>query len=194
MAAKKKDSTKNAPSFEEIIHAARDRRRKQASTDKFFSKVRSENAPAAKRPAQKEAPRRIEKRTATRGARATRNAEPARTAHTRTADIPRYTTREARLLSSALPDPDLSIKGRATGPTIVLGSNFAPGTTAEDIQSAFEPVGGRMLRCRLIATYPAVMAEMMFADRRGADDVVTKFNNQKADGRILHIRIKPEIT
>lgn len=60
-----------------------------------------------------------------------------------------------------------------------MGSNFAQGTTAEDIQSAFEPVGGRMLRCRIIATYPAVMAEMMFADRRGAEDVVIKFNNQK---------------
>ncbi|EEP77325.1 predicted protein [Uncinocarpus reesii 1704] len=149
MAARKK-SAKDAPSFQAIVQAARERRRKQDSTDEFFNK-----------------------RAAPGGIR---KAEP-----TRTTVTARRATREARLLSSALPEPDLNIKGRAMGPTAVLGSNFAPGTTAEDIQSAFEPVGGRMLRCRLVSTYPAVMAEMMFADRRGADDVVAKFNNQKVN-------------
>ncbi|WEW59806.1 hypothetical protein PRK78_005286 [Emydomyces testavorans] len=172
MAARRR--TKSTPSFEEIVHAARERRRMQASADKFFSKVRTGNAPAAKPSIRKATSGKTEKRAATAGIR---KSEPARQS------APRRTTRESRLLSSALPEPDLNIKGRAVGPTVVLGSNFAPGTTAEDIQSAFEPVGGRMMRCRLVSTYPAVMAEMMFADRRGADDVVTKFNNQKLLGK-----------
>ncbi|KAI1909425.1 hypothetical protein LOZ53_003820 [Ophidiomyces ophidiicola] len=183
--APRKKTPKAAPSFEAIIHAARDRRKKQASTDKFFSQIRSANSPAAKKPSRKEASQRIEKRSVSVSIG---KQEPTRR------PPPRHATREARLLSSALPERDMNIRGRATGPTVVLGSNFAFGTTAEDIQSAFEPVGGQMLRCTLIATYPAVMAEMTFADRRGADNVVTKFNNQKADGKVLHIRIKPEIT
>jgi hypothetical protein len=35
----------------------------------------------------------------------------------------------------------ISIKGAGSGPFVVIGSNFAPGTTAADIQSALEPVG-----------------------------------------------------
>lgn len=74
---------------------------------------------------------------------------------------------------------DFSVKGIASGPTVVLGSNFAPGTTAADIESALEPVGGTMLSCSLMVTYPSVVAEMTFADRSGAEAVVSTFNNQK---------------
>ncbi|KAI5301703.1 hypothetical protein KEM56_001448 [Ascosphaera pollenicola] len=89
------------------------------------------------------------------------------------------------------PQASFSIRGAASGPCTVLGSNFAPGTTAADIQSAFEPEGGPMLSCVLVNTYPMVVAEMVFAERAGAEAIVAKFNNQKADGRILHIRISP---
>ncbi|KAI5308934.1 hypothetical protein KEM55_004491, partial [Ascosphaera atra] len=89
------------------------------------------------------------------------------------------------------PRASFNIRGAASGPCTVIGSNFAPGTTAADIQSAFEPEGGPMLSCALLSTFPMVTAEMVFAERSGAEAVVAKFNNQKADGRILHIRINP---
>ncbi|KAM5429634.1 hypothetical protein McanMca71_007064 [Microsporum canis] len=107
-------------------------------------------------------------------------------------------TRESRLLSGFLADntnrvqtqePGLNIKGRASGPCVVIGSNFAPGTTAEDIESAFSPVGGDVLQCRITKSYPSVTAEMVFAERQGADNVVAAFNSQKADGRVIQVRI-----
>lgn len=112
--------------------------------------------------------------------------------------------------------PGISIKGSASGPCVVLGSNFAPGTTAADIESALEPVRGAMLSCRIVSTHPEVTAEMIFEERSHAESVVARFDNQKvrasipalnqlyshwgrltnisfkADGRILHLRIKPE--
>ncbi|KAF3484208.1 uncharacterized protein GIQ15_03532 [Arthroderma uncinatum] len=86
-------------------------------------------------------------------------------------------------------EPGLNIKGRASGPCIVIGSNFAPGTTAEDIESAFSPTGGDILQCRLTKTFPSVTAELVFAERQGAENVVATFNSQKADGRIILVRI-----
>lgn len=99
-------------------------------------------------------------------------------------------TRESRLLSGVLPiidntdrtktqGPGLNIKGRASGPCVVIGSNFAPGTTAEDIEAAFSPTGGDILQCRITKSYPSVTALMVFAERRGADSVVAAFNSQK---------------
>lgn len=73
-----------------------------------------------------------------------------------------------------------SIKGAgSTGPYIVLGSNFAPGTTAADIQSALEPVGGEIVSCRITSQAPTVTAEIAFADKSGAENVVANFHNQK---------------
>ena len=86
------------------------------------------------------------------------------------------------------PSSDFNIRGRASGPAVVIGSNFAPGTTAEDIQSAFEPVGGTMLSCRVISTYPTVVAEMTFVEPHGAEAVVASFNNQKVRTRSHPIR------
>ena len=73
---------------------------------------------------------------------------------------------------------EFSIKG-AAGPYVVVGSNFAPGTTSADIQSTMEIVAGEMVSCAIITSYPTVMAEMVFQDRTCADKVVTTFNNQK---------------
>lgn len=86
------------------------------------------------------------------------------------------------------PQANFSIRGTASGPCTVLGSNFAPGTTAADIQSAFEPEGGPMLHCVLVNTYPMVVAEMVFAERAGAEAVVAKFNNQKVSYDIARFR------
>ncbi|KAI4249279.1 MAG: hypothetical protein L6R40_000737 [Gallowayella cf. fulva] len=45
--------------------------------------------------------------------------------------------------------PEISIRGLA-GPYTVVGSNFAPGTTAADIQAAMFPIGGEMQDCRTV--------------------------------------------
>ncbi|KIX01485.1 uncharacterized protein Z518_09211 [Rhinocladiella mackenziei CBS 650.93] len=91
--------------------------------------------------------------------------------------------------------PGLSIKGKA-GPFVVEASNFAPGTTAADIESALQSeilddngVSG-MLSCRLVSTHPTVIAEMVFAERYIADKIISTYDNQRADGRILHLRFK----
>jgi len=99
-----------------------------------------------------------------------------------------------------------SIRGLA-GPYVVMGSNFAPGTTAADIESAMVPTVGEMQSCKIMTSTPTVIAEMVFADKGSADNVISTFNNKKvklrccddivgsdflsqADGRILHIYMK----
>ena len=72
----------------------------------------------------------------------------------------------------------ITIRGLA-GPYTVQASNFAPGTTAADIESAMIPIGGEMQSCRIIKSVPTVIAEMVFLDKAGADNVIATFNNQK---------------
>lgn len=81
----------------------------------------------------------------------------------------------------------MTIRGLA-GPYVVVGSNFAPGTTAADIQSAMEPIGGEVQSCRIVASSPTVIAEMIFTDKGGAENVIATFNNQKV-GIIIPKRI-----
>ena len=73
---------------------------------------------------------------------------------------------------------EISIRGTA-GPYVVIGSNFAPGTTAADIESAMVPSGGEMQSCRIITYAPTVMAEMVFAEKHNAESVISTFNNKK---------------
>ena len=73
---------------------------------------------------------------------------------------------------------EISIRGTA-GPYVVIGSNFAPGTTAADIESAMLPVGGEMQSCRILTATPTVMAEMVFTDKENAELVIDTFNNKK---------------
>jgi len=80
----------------------------------------------------------------------------------------------------------ISIRGLA-GPFVVMAQNFAPGTTAADIESAVTPVGGLVTSCRLLKTTPIVIAEIIFESREGAERVIETFNNQTADGRLLHV-------
>jgi hypothetical protein len=42
-----------------------------------------------------------------------------------------------------------------------------------------EPVGGRMQSCRIITASPTVIAEMVFMERAGAENVIATFNGQK---------------
>ena len=79
---------------------------------------------------------------------------------------------------------------------MVEASNFAPGTTAADIESALasettdENGGSGMLSCRLIKTSPAVVAELVFVEKVMAEQVISTYHNQKADGRILKLELK----
>jgi len=71
----------------------------------------------------------------------------------------------------------ITIKGLA-GPFAVLAQNFAPGTTAADIESAMTPVGGLISSCRLVKTHPIVIAEIIFESKEGADRVIERFDKQ----------------
>lgn len=75
-------------------------------------------------------------------------------------------------------DDEISIRGLA-GPCVVVGSNFAPGTTAADIESAMVPSGGEMQSCKIVAYSPILVAEMVFAERANAEHVIATFNNKK---------------
>ena len=78
------------------------------------------------------------------------------------------------------PAVQMSIKGMAaTGPYVVVASNFAPGTTAADIEAAMVPVGGEITTCHLISAHPTVIVEIVFVEKEGAENVIATFNNQK---------------
>lgn len=71
----------------------------------------------------------------------------------------------------------ISIRGLA-GPFVVMAQNFAPGTTAADIESAMTPIGGIVTSCRVLKQHPIVIAEIVFESKEGADNVIATFNNQ----------------
>ena len=112
---------------------------------------------------------------------------------------------DAALSTSQQNGDGLSIRGLA-GPYVVIGQNFAPGTTAADIESAMVPTGGEIQSCRIISSSPTVIAEMVFAEKHNAEAVISTFNNKKvcvqsfllndrltpkqADGRLLHLFMK----
>lgn len=73
---------------------------------------------------------------------------------------------------------EINILG-AAGPYTVIGSNFAPGTTAADIESAMAPVGGEMLDCQITSQKPTVVAEMVFSEKARAENVIATFNNKR---------------
>lgn len=87
-----------------------------------------------------------------------------------------------------------TIKGSA-GPFTLLASNFAPGTTEADIEAAlhtelFDEAGNNCLQsCQIVTSRPSVVAEMVFTEKSVADRIVSKFNNLKADGRILKVAL-----
>ncbi|KAL8917216.1 MAG: hypothetical protein Q9172_005932 [Xanthocarpia lactea] len=76
----------------------------------------------------------------------------------------------------------------------VIGSNFAPGTTAADIQVAILSAGGEVRECRIVSQVPIVTAEMSFVERAQADHVIAAFDNKKADGHLLRVYMKAEDT
>jgi len=89
-----------------------------------------------------------------------------------------------RVQANAPPQPNVQRQGQGmairglAGPFAIMAQNFAPGTTAADIESAMTPVGGLVTACRLIKTHPIVIAEIIFESKEGAERVIQTFNNQ----------------
>lgn len=78
----------------------------------------------------------------------------------------------------------LNIKGAAGGPCAVFVRNLEPGTTAADIESVMRQVSENLTYCKVIeSTQHSAVAEIGFADRAGAEKVISTFNNKKV---ILH--------
>lgn len=77
----------------------------------------------------------------------------------------------------APPSKGMTIRGLA-GPYTVMGQNFAPGTTAADIESAMTPFGGEMESCRIVKAQPFIVVEMVFASREGGERVIETFNDK----------------
>lgn len=92
------------------------------------------------------------------------------------------------LRNGASSGPGFTIKGSAKRDYIVMASNFAPGTTAEDIGSVFAPgPDAGLVQCQITSASPTVTAELIFDNQNGADAVVQKYNGKKADNRVLHV-------
>ncbi|KAL8810487.1 MAG: hypothetical protein Q9200_002540 [Gallowayella weberi] len=72
----------------------------------------------------------------------------------------------------------------------MIGRNFAPGTTADDIQVAVFPAGGQMESCHIRPHDPIVTAEMVFSEKARAVNVIAKFHNKKTDGYQLSLYMK----
>ncbi|KAK3049387.1 hypothetical protein LTR09_009306 [Extremus antarcticus] len=200
-------------SFDAIIQEGRKKRRAEQLASEIFSKNRRSSAPPvapraglggslASRVGVTKRPSSLTRNTTTPRA-------PARAPHLGRATIheapreparprPSYTQSSSGPVSEAkskppAPEPaqnggpGISFKGAASGPYTVVAQNFAPGTTAADIESVMLSVGGDMTSCKLVAAHPTVIAEMMFIERTGAEKVIETFNGKKADGRPLYV-------
>ncbi|KIW51382.1 hypothetical protein PV05_10109 [Exophiala xenobiotica] len=198
---------KSAVSFDAIIQADRQRKKNEALANEIFGRSKQNKADTRN-------PSRASIRTPDLASRITKRSSSiastnsARNTPSRPSSTTPQNARASRLVA-ALESPHaniitpprqpkgqgLSIKGKA-GPFTVEASNFAPGTTAADIESALQSEtvddngASWMLSCRIISTSPTVVAEMVFSERHVADRVISTYNNQRADGRILHLYLK----
>ena len=116
----------------------------------------------------------------------TRPPLPSNNSH-RAANVPSKLAAEPRKNNAGRTAPanegSISIRGAAGGPYVVVASNFAPGTTAADIESVMRSVGGDLQFCRLIAAQPTVIAEMGFPNAGDADKVIETFNNKRVSSQ-----------
>ncbi|RDA93341.1 hypothetical protein CP533_0329 [Ophiocordyceps camponoti-saundersi (nom. inval.)] len=104
-------------------------------------------------------------------------------------DIDQVNIHRGNASSRASGDKNISIRGLA-GPSSVIAQNFAPGTTAADIESAMTPIGGEMVSCSIVKNTPVLTAEMTFSSREGAERVIETFHDKTADGRVLRVYFK----
>jgi hypothetical protein len=75
-----------------------------------------------------------------------------------------------------------------------MAQNFAPGTTAADIESAMTPVGGEMVSCVVVKTNPMILVEMVFVSKEGGEAVIERFNNQTVSSRLSSRGKSKELT
>lgn len=77
----------------------------------------------------------------------------------------------------------INIRGMGEVPAnyTVIAQNFAPGTTAADIEAVLapEPIEDGLVRCRLVASNPTVIAELVFSKLDTANTIIAMFNNKK---------------
>jgi hypothetical protein len=71
---------------------------------------------------------------------------------------------------------------------VVVAENFAPGTTAADIESAMAPIGGPVLKCSVTSSGSTVMAELIFESRDGADKAIEQFHDQIVRFSLLELQ------
>ncbi|EEA24750.1 hypothetical protein TMatcc_007849 [Talaromyces marneffei ATCC 18224] len=216
MVAKKAAGKKaSAPSFDSIIEAERLNRKKQenqALADQLLgSKKRRASAPgpgvgSKKTPADRSLASRIGvvKRSASTSSKPKANTiatARATAKQTTPAKATSRRTREDRMIEDINGKKDvnlaprkqteITIKGTAaTGPFVVVGRNFAPGTNAADIETAMEPVAGHIVGVHITSYTPYVNAQIACAEKWGAEAIVAQFNGKKADGRILSIEYR----
>ncbi|KAG8530028.1 uncharacterized protein KY384_005510 [Bacidia gigantensis] len=158
----------NVPSFDEIIQRARTHNDLDPQRGSSFKSLEDGRARLSRPPL------------------ANPMSEKAKTDMLSEALVAKGATNQGRIRPA---DTEISIRG-AAGPYVVIASNFAPGTTAADIESAMVPSGGELQGCRIITASPTVMAEMLFSEKQSAESVIGTFNNKKADGRMLHVYMK----
>ncbi|CCX31326.1 hypothetical protein FPQ18DRAFT_320440 [Pyronema domesticum] len=91
-------------------------------------------------------------------------------------------------IRGSAPANQMTIKG-AAGPAVLQASNFAPGTTAEDIRHHMSTFGN-VKSCLVLTAYPTVIAEIVFETMQQGKDVVERFNGVWADGRMLSVTFK----
>lgn len=46
------------------------------------------------------------------------------------------------------------------------------------------------MSCRLITSNTTVIAELVFTKRESAEEIIRKYNNQRADGKLLHVYLQ----
>ncbi|KAL4863860.1 hypothetical protein BDV12DRAFT_176942 [Aspergillus spectabilis] len=208
-------ATQQAVSFNKIIEASRQKKKNEDLANKILGKNRRAGAPgsgAAK--AQTATPGSLASRIGVTKRSASANLGSKTNNRASTAAAGRNPTSSAKSTRRRRPDEDrlmsalnpakgqanvrnnsggINIKGASSAPFVVIGSNFAPGTTAADIQSAIEPVSGKILTCWITSHSPTVTAEVTFADKSSAQKAVANFHNQRADGRVLSFQLSSSV-
>ncbi|KAL1631209.1 hypothetical protein SLS56_004456 [Neofusicoccum ribis] len=186
--------TKDKPvSFDQIIQRGREQQKREALANEILGSGRRKSAPGA----QAAVNNNTRKGAAAGGSLASRMGVTKSTSRIETGSRlyqelrPEQSNGSYNQAASSKGASGISIRGAAqpSGWTVVA-SNFAPGTTAADIEAVMTPVGGEMMGCRLTSSNPTVIAEMQFVEKSGADNVIAMFNNRKADGRLLYVFMK----
>lgn len=77
----------------------------------------------------------------------------------------------------------INIRGMGEAPSTytIIAQNFATGTTAADIEAVLapDPIEDGLIHCRLLASNPTVIAELVFSKMSTADSIIATFNNKK---------------